>query len=65
MAYGEQQPARAAIDLNSREILFLLTCIEITDGVTSNLPESKALYHRRMQEYVGTVSDAMVQQKAN
>jgi len=45
----------AAIDLNRREILFLLGCIETADSHRCSSPDNKALYQRLVQEYLGIV----------
>jgi hypothetical protein len=59
MVLQEVQQARAVVDLNCRELLFLLACIETSDGLTPALPENRALYQRLVQEYVGIVRDGI------
>jgi hypothetical protein len=44
-------------DLTSRDILYLLSCIESMDRATLTRPENKALYLRLVQEYLGIVSE--------
>jgi hypothetical protein len=59
MAFQDVQQVRATFDLNCREMLFLLACIEIADAHAPASPENKALYKRLVQEYVGIVSDGV------
>jgi hypothetical protein len=59
MAFQGVRPVRATFELNCKEMIFLLACIETADAHVPASPENIALYKRLVQEYVGIVSDGV------
>jgi hypothetical protein len=55
--HQEKECGYAAIDLSSDEILFILSCIESSDGQNIKEITKKSLYVRLVKRYVNLVTD--------
>jgi hypothetical protein len=55
--HQEKECDYAAIDLSSDEILFILSCIESSDGQHLKERAKKSLYVRLVKRYVNLVTD--------